>query len=98
MQPTLTPNRFATKPQTNFNRDSSFYRSKHGFVLHSAVHRSTAFVSEYDHPECFRVCTRFFARASQQACNGFIEALVAGLDPTQARANGRARSRKRKNA
>ena len=84
--------------QTNFNRDSSFCRSSKGFVLHSAVHRSTVFVSKLEHSECFQVCVRFFARASKPACNGFIEALVEGLDPAQARLNGLARSRKTQTA
>jgi hypothetical protein len=87
-------NHCSRKVQTNFNRDSSFCRSSQGFVLHSAVHRSTVFVSKLDHPECFQVCVRFFARASQPARNGFIEALVEGLDPSQARLNGIARNRK----
>jgi len=91
-------NHRSCKVQTNFNRDSSFCRSSRGFVLHSAVHRSTVFVSRSEHPESFQVCVRFLARASQPACNGFIEALVEGLDPVQARANGLARRRKTQTA
>ena len=91
-------NRRTSELKTNFNRDSSFCRSSRGFVLHSAVHRSTVFVCKLEHPESFKVCVRFLARASQPACNGFIEALVEGLDPVQARANGLARRRKTQTA
>ena len=81
-------------PETNFNRNSSFCRSLKGYVLHSGSERSTVFVSEIEHPECFRACRIYFRRAGAEARNGFIEAIVAGCDPTQARRNGRARARR----
>lgn len=61
------------KIKDNFNRDSSFVQSKAGFVIHSGIHRSTAFVSKDEHPEGFQSACFWFA-LGKLAINGWIEA------------------------
>ncbi len=59
----------------NFNRDSSFCQSKRGYVIHSGVHRSTAFVDNEEHPESWQALT-YWKGQGQGAVNGFIEAII----------------------
>ena len=65
----------------NHNRDSSFCKSRSGFVIHSGVHRETAFISAVDHAEGHAAASYWFA-CGQLATNGFIEATIGdiGLD------------------
>jgi hypothetical protein len=58
----------------NFNRASSACRSRAGYVIHSGVHRSTAFVSDLDAVSSLE----FWKALSQSALNGWIEATVSG--------------------
>lgn len=61
----------------NFNRDSSFVQSKAGFVIHSGIHRSTAFVSKEDHADCWFAFS-YWSKQGQAAVNAFIEAIIDG--------------------
>ena len=57
----------------NFNRDSSAIKSRGGYVIHSGVHRSTAFVSE-----AVAVASLEWSKTlGQAALNGWIEATVS---------------------
>jgi hypothetical protein len=66
----------------NFNRDSSFVSSRGGFVIHSGIHRSTAFVGP-EFEESFNSAT-FWLRQSQPAVNAWIETIIDGGEPSQA--------------
>ncbi len=59
----------------NFNRDSSLCQSRRGYVIHSGVHRSTAFVDSTDHAESWQALT-YWKGQGQPAINGFIEAII----------------------
>lgn len=61
----------------NWNRDSSFVKSHKGFVIHSGVHRSTAFIGETDHADCHFAFT-YWSRQGQAAINAFIEVIIDG--------------------
>lgn len=52
-------------------RDSSFFRSRAGLVLHSAIHRSTVFLSK-DAPN-FRATLASLKRRTQAGRNKLIE-------------------------
>ena len=57
----------------NFNRDSSAIKSRDGFVIHSGVHRSTAFVSDAE-----AISSLEWSKAlGQPALNGWIEATIS---------------------
>lgn len=57
----------------NFNRDSSAIKSRGGYVIHSGVHRSTAFVSDAE-----AVSSLEWAKElGQPALNGWIEATIS---------------------
>ena len=75
----------------NFNRDSSCVESAKGFVIHSAVHRSTAFVDKVKHADCFFALQ--YWKHDQRALNGFIEAILDDSSLETANANAFARSR-----
>lgn len=60
----------------NFNRDSSACFSRSGAVIHSGVHRSTAFVSRAD----ALASLRWAKSLGQTALNGWIEATIDGAD------------------
>jgi hypothetical protein len=60
----------------NFNRDSSCCKSRGGYVIHSGIHRSTAFVSSVEHPEGFE-SLEFWKDKGQAALNGWIVAAIA---------------------
>ena len=76
----------------NFNRDSSFVESSTGFVIHSAVHRSTAFVSRRDHPKGWHAFSYWKAQG-QAAVNAFIEATIADCDLDECEAHAFTRTR-----
>lgn len=59
----------------NFNRDCSFVESSKGFVIHSATHRSTAFISKEEHPDCWFAFT-YWSKQGQAAVNAFITAII----------------------
>lgn len=61
----------------NFNRDSSACKSAKGYVIHSGIHRSTAFVNEVEHKETFEAL-EYWKAQGQAALNGFIEAIIDG--------------------
>ncbi len=61
--------------KTNFNRDSSFCASRRGYVIHSGIHRSTAFISAEEHNESWNALT-YWKGQGQAAINGFIEAII----------------------
>jgi hypothetical protein len=75
----------------NFNRDSSCVESAKGFVIHSAVHRSTAFVDKARHADCFFALQ--YWKCEQRALNGFVEAIIDDSTLETAEANAFARSR-----
>lgn len=60
----------------NFNRDSSACKSRSGIVIHSGVHRSTAFVSRPDAVASLETAKTL----GQPALNGWVEATIEGLD------------------
>ena len=60
--------------RTNFNRDSSAIKSRGGYVIHSGVHRSTAFVSDSE-----AVASLEFWRDAV-ALNSWIESTIEGCD------------------
>lgn len=70
-------NRPQTRILDNFNRDSSFCESRSGFVLHSAVHRSTSFVSRDEHPDSYFAAS-YWLRQGQEAVNAYVPAIVGG--------------------
>ena len=67
----------------NFNRDSSFVESSKGYVIHSGIHRSTAFISKTDHPDC-AFAFQYWKAQGQPAVNGFIESLVENTHDLEA--------------
>ena len=70
----------------NFNRDSSSVQSAMGFVIHSGIHRSTAFISKTDHPDCW-FAFQYWRQQGQKAINAFIEAIIDDADLDTAEAN-----------
>lgn len=64
------------KLHTAENRDSSALLSRRGYVIHSAVHRSTAFVCGENHPEGFASLV-YWIKAGQAASNAWIVATVS---------------------
>lgn len=58
-----------------FHRDSSFCKSRGGFVIHSAAHRSTSFIDPVDHPESHAAFS-YWSRQGQAAVNAFVPTLV----------------------
>lgn len=70
-------NRPQTRILDNFNRDSSFCESRSGFVLHSAIHRSTSFVSKEEHPDSYFAAS-YWLRQGQEAVNAYVPAIVGG--------------------
>lgn len=71
----------------NFNRDSSACFSRSGAVIHSGVHRSTAFVSRHDALESLQACKAL----GQPALNGWIEGTIEGLELADCELNALAR-------
>ena len=61
----------------NFNRDSSFCVSRSGFVIHSGIHRSTAFISKDECPDSW-FAFQYWSKQGQQAINAFIVAIIDG--------------------
>lgn len=61
----------------NFNRDSSFVESKAGFVIHSGIHRSTAFIDRETCRDSHFAFT-YWKEQGQLAINGYIEAVIDG--------------------
>lgn len=57
----------------NFNRDSSFVRSRGSYVIHSGIHRSTAYLTSEGIP-----AFDYWSKQGQAAVNGFIEATIDG--------------------
>jgi hypothetical protein len=57
----------------NFNRDSSACKSRAGYVIHSGIHRSTAFVSRTD-----AVASLEYWKA-QGGLNPWVEGTIEGL-------------------
>lgn len=70
----------------NFNRDSSSVKSAAGYVIHSGIHRSTAFVSIRDHADCHHAFT-YWRGQGQEAINAFIEIIIDGGELETAEAN-----------
>lgn len=60
--------------RTNFNRDSSAIKSRGGYVIHSGVHRSTAFVSDSEAIQSLE----FWRNAG--ALNSWVESTIEGCD------------------
>lgn len=58
----------------NFNRDSSACKSRQGYVIHSGVHRSTAFVSLPDAIQSLEFWRDF------GGLNPWVEATIEGLE------------------
>jgi hypothetical protein len=79
MYPLETIKKLNSKPiviRDNFNRDSSCCLSSSGAVIHSGVHRSTAFVSLP-----YALASLLWARElGQSALNGWIEATIDGAE------------------
>ena len=71
----------------NFNRDSSACKSRSGVVIHSGVHRSTAFVSRPDAVASLEACKAL----GQPALNGWIEATIDGAELADCELNALAR-------
>jgi hypothetical protein len=69
----------ALKIRDNFNRDSSACFSAVGVVIHSGVHRSTAFISATN-PEFSDsyFAASYWLKQEQSAVNGFIETIIDG--------------------
>lgn len=65
------------KMNTFKNRDSSSIKSRGGFVIHSGVHRSTAFVCGKEFPEAF-ASLAYWREFGQLAENAWIVATVNG--------------------
>ena len=69
----IQANNKVAKLNTNFNRDSSFVRSRGSYVIHSGIHRSTAYltgegITAFD----------YWSKQGQLAINGFVEATIDG--------------------
>jgi hypothetical protein len=60
------------KIKDNHNRDSSFVRSRGSYVIHSGIHRETAFLIDEGIP-----AFDYWSKQGQAAINGFIEATIA---------------------
>lgn len=61
----------------NFNRECSFVASRGGFVIHSAVHRSTAYL----HPDINRdayFAAQYWLVAGPEARDAFVTQIVGG--------------------
>lgn len=61
----------------NFNRECSFVASRGGFVIHSGVHRSTAYI----HPDICRdtyFAAQYWLVAGPEARDAFITQIVGG--------------------
>ena len=72
----------------NFNRNSSACSSRSGVVIHSGIHRSTAFVSRRD-----AVASLQWARdLGQDALNGWVEATIDGAELEACELNAIARA------
>lgn len=71
------------KIQGNQNRDSSLCKSSQGYVIHSGIHRSTAFVSPTKFPDTYSGL-EFWKFQGQGAINGFIETIIDGGSVKQA--------------
>ena len=71
----------------NFNRESSYCQSARGFVIHSGIHRSTAFIDKEEHPDCWFAFS-YWRQQGQAAVNAFITAIIddAELDTAEANA------------
>ena len=80
------------KIKDNFNRDSSCVQSALGYVIHSGVHRSTAFISKADHPDSWFAFS-YWRTQGQAAINGFIELIIDGAALETAEAEAFRRSR-----
>lgn len=76
----------------NFNRDSSFVESRSGFVIHSGIHRSTAFISKAEHADAWHAAN-YWLRQEKAAINGFIESIVGDTSLEDAELCAFARSR-----
>ena len=57
------------KIKDNHNRDSSFVKSRGSYVIHSGIHRSTAFLIDDGIP-----AFDYWSKQGRLAVNGFIEA------------------------
>lgn len=80
------------KRRDNFNRDSSCVASRGGFVIHSGIHRSTAYVHPDDVPDSF-FSLQYWSKQEQDALNAWIETIVDGGTLEQAEAEAFKRSR-----
>lgn len=58
----------------NFSRDSSACFARGGAVIHSGIHRSTAFIHAERHPEAFQALQ--YWKRNQKSLNGFIVGLI----------------------
>lgn len=76
----------------NFNRDSSFVQSPKGFVIHSGIHRSTAFIDKKTCADCFFAFT-YWKSQGQVAINAFIEVIIDGGSLETAEENAFRRTR-----
>lgn len=76
----------------NFNRDSSCVASRGGFVIHSGIHRSTAYVHPDEHPDSF-FSLQYWNKQEQEALNAWIETIIDGGTVAQAEAEAFKRSR-----
>jgi hypothetical protein len=70
----------------NFNRDSSSVQSAKGFVIHSGIHRSTAFISKTEHANCW-FAFQYWREQGQAAVNAFIEVIIDDGELETAEAN-----------
>lgn len=80
------------KIRDNFNRDSSFVQSALGYVIHSGIHRSTAFVSLTDHADCWHAFG-YWKQQGQAAINAFVEVIIDGGELETAEENAFRKSR-----
>lgn len=71
--------------RTNFNRDSSAIKSRGGYVIHSGIHRSTAFVSDSEAIQSLE----FWRDAG--ALNAWVEATIDGAELADCELNALAR-------
>jgi len=62
------------KIKDNHNRNSSFVRSRGSFVIHSGIHRETAFLIDDGIPSF-----DYWSKQGQCAVNGWIEASISGF-------------------
>lgn len=65
------------KIRDNFNRECSFVHSRDCFIVHSAVHRSTACISKADHPDSYFAAQYWFAQGATER-DEFITQIVGG--------------------